>query len=99
MATQVGIDFEEIRKDLEATTEEKIVNVTEKNLWNQLIDYQKEKIMADKYRKFKLLLDHFSKSSRFKLGFQVRRTALCLLNVLSSYILYSGVSHLSKLSI
>ena len=99
MATQVGVDFEEIRENLEATTEEKIVNVTEKNLWNQLIDYQKEKIMADKYRKFKLLLDHFSKSSRFKLGFQVRRTALCLLNVLSSYILYSGVSHLSKLSI
>ena len=44
MATQVGVDLEEIRKDLEATTEEKIVNVTEKNLWNQLIDYQKEKI-------------------------------------------------------
>ena len=96
MATQVGVDVEELRKDLEATTEEKIVNVTEKNLWNQLIDYQKEKIMADKYRKFKLLLDHFSKSSRFKLGFQVRRTALCLLNVLSSYILYSWASTLVR---
>ena len=88
IATQ--IDMEDIRNDLIDTVDEKIVKVTEKNLWDQLIEYHKEKKVCAKYRKFRLLLEHFSTSNTIRHAYMMRRTMLVMLNMISKLIIFKS---------
>ena len=88
IATQ--IDMDDIRNDLIDTVDEKIVKATEKNLWDQLIEYHKEKKVCTKYRKFRLLLEHFSTSNTIRHAYMMRRTMLVMLNLISKLIIWKS---------
>jgi len=87
IATQ--IDMDEIRADLRETLDAKVVKAAERSLWEQLIEYHREKKMVEKYRTFRVLLEHFSKSTTVRHGYMMRRMLLIMLNLISVYTLYT----------
>ena len=81
IATQ--IDMDDIRADLKDTLDAKVVQAAERSLWEQLIEYHREKKMVEKYRTFRLLLEHFSKSTSIRSSYIMRRGLLIMLNLIS----------------